>query len=441
MTTTEFSNEFDILYNNAMSNQAPGLDEYEKSVFLTKAQDQLVTDYFNNRVDGVGGGFDGSQKRQYDFSGIIRVENLYNINTFKERIDTTEKLDRRSQVYLFPPNYFLAVNELLSDSKYQYSIIPLQYNDYQRLMMKPYAFPVKKAAWRLFTDKKNCNYYEEPEFRTQDDNTVIEETMYSFLTTWADKKRNMKLKISVVNDVPITPLANYQKGSMTIQGENYDYFAFYPVNFGIGIIRLQPVTIAISTKWIEGVYTIKIIIYVAGPTEEYDLTQEIDDFDIISFLQSTVLLLEAHPEYLKDGATSLYDIDNNDIVKAFSHADRFTNFTAPSKNWQFFQEGGKTIETHVIQLPMAEIIGRFVDNPPTYQLRYVKTLKPIILVDLDQDYNELSIKNVQKKTECELPEECHQEILERAVTLAKIAYSGSTDTIARANQRQKRDND
>ena len=62
-------------------------------------------------------------------------------------------------------------------------------------MMKPYAFPVKKAAWRLFTDKKNCNYYEKTEPRTQDDSTVVEEIMYSFLSTWADKKRNMKLTI------------------------------------------------------------------------------------------------------------------------------------------------------------------------------------------------------------------------------------------------------
>ena len=37
MNHTEFSNEFDVLYNNIMSNAAPGLNEYEKSVFLTKA--------------------------------------------------------------------------------------------------------------------------------------------------------------------------------------------------------------------------------------------------------------------------------------------------------------------------------------------------------------------------------------------------------------------
>ena len=41
MDIKEFSNEFDVLYNNIMSNQAPGLDEYEKSVFLTKAQDYI----------------------------------------------------------------------------------------------------------------------------------------------------------------------------------------------------------------------------------------------------------------------------------------------------------------------------------------------------------------------------------------------------------------
>ena len=42
MNHLEFSSEFDILYNNIMSNTAPGLDEYEKSVFLTQAQEQLI---------------------------------------------------------------------------------------------------------------------------------------------------------------------------------------------------------------------------------------------------------------------------------------------------------------------------------------------------------------------------------------------------------------
>lgn len=50
MDHIEFSNEFDVLYNNIMSNAAPGLNEYEKSVFLTKGQEEIVKNYFNLKV-------------------------------------------------------------------------------------------------------------------------------------------------------------------------------------------------------------------------------------------------------------------------------------------------------------------------------------------------------------------------------------------------------
>ena len=72
MTNQEFSNEFDVLYNNITSNQAPGLDEYEKSVFLTKAQDEIVKAYFNPRTNKTQEGFDGNEKRQIDFSMLIK---------------------------------------------------------------------------------------------------------------------------------------------------------------------------------------------------------------------------------------------------------------------------------------------------------------------------------------------------------------------------------
>ena len=37
MTNKEMSDLFDALYNNITSNQAPGINEFDKSVFLTKA--------------------------------------------------------------------------------------------------------------------------------------------------------------------------------------------------------------------------------------------------------------------------------------------------------------------------------------------------------------------------------------------------------------------
>ena len=84
MTNSEFSNEFDVLYNNITSNQAPGLDEYEKSVFLTKAQDEIIKAYFNPKSNKVQEGFDGSEKRQIDFSMLIKSVDYFELVAFSD---------------------------------------------------------------------------------------------------------------------------------------------------------------------------------------------------------------------------------------------------------------------------------------------------------------------------------------------------------------------
>lgn len=50
MTTSEFNIEFDILWNNIMSNQAPGLSPYEKSIFLTEAQETIIKGIYNGTL-------------------------------------------------------------------------------------------------------------------------------------------------------------------------------------------------------------------------------------------------------------------------------------------------------------------------------------------------------------------------------------------------------
>jgi hypothetical protein len=52
MTASEFEREFDLLYNNIMSNAAPSIDSYEKSVFLTKAQEELITTLYEGTFEG-----------------------------------------------------------------------------------------------------------------------------------------------------------------------------------------------------------------------------------------------------------------------------------------------------------------------------------------------------------------------------------------------------
>ena len=46
----EWSLELDLRYNNITSNQAPGLNEYEKSVFLTRAEEAVVVGLYNGSL-------------------------------------------------------------------------------------------------------------------------------------------------------------------------------------------------------------------------------------------------------------------------------------------------------------------------------------------------------------------------------------------------------
>lgn len=69
MSTEEFEREFDILYNNIMSNAAPSIDAYEKSVFLTKAQEDLVLAIYE-------GSFENSEKLIESLSNLVVTELL-----------------------------------------------------------------------------------------------------------------------------------------------------------------------------------------------------------------------------------------------------------------------------------------------------------------------------------------------------------------------------
>lgn len=150
MTNSEFDTAFDVLYNNITSNKAPGLNSYEKSIFLTKAQEQLVYEYYNSRVDNVGGGFDGGQRRQYDFSSIIKTHECEEVNK-----NNLILIDNRSRVFKFPKDFYLTINEVLSDNKYQYSVMPISFAEYKRILAKPYTLPIKKTVWRLISGQEN----------------------------------------------------------------------------------------------------------------------------------------------------------------------------------------------------------------------------------------------------------------------------------------------
>lgn len=150
MTTQEFSDQFDVLYNNIMSNQAPGLDDYEKSVFLTKAQDEIVKAYFNPKGNKFIEGFDGSEQRQIDFSMLMKTSTILSTamstSIYDGRIAGVKSI-------ALPTDALLFVNERLEVTRggatVLLTVIPISYTEYARQMSKPYKRPTHYQAWRL----------------------------------------------------------------------------------------------------------------------------------------------------------------------------------------------------------------------------------------------------------------------------------------------------
>lgn len=156
MTTKEFSLEFDILYNNIMSGQAPGINEYEKSVFLTKAQEEIIKNYLNPQGNKYNEGIDNSMKRFVDFSSLIKTHETSELMTPETPVAS---IDKRALTYKLPNDTFVILNEVL-ESKIEnksknYTIVPVSYLEYSRLMSRPYKEPLKGQAWKLTTESSN----------------------------------------------------------------------------------------------------------------------------------------------------------------------------------------------------------------------------------------------------------------------------------------------
>ena len=172
MTNQEFSDTFATLLNSYNTQAQFGeqaskreivLDEYEKSVLLTQAQDIIVKSYFDGSLNQQSQGFDDSTRRQVDFSSLIKVATLAKVsgdtNTFDDR-GIVYQMPRKSESTDSTDVLFI-LNESLTKETYEedgrtvksserYVIVPINYKEYDREMSKPYAQPLKKQAWRLF---------------------------------------------------------------------------------------------------------------------------------------------------------------------------------------------------------------------------------------------------------------------------------------------------
>ena len=149
MTNSELKNEFLIHYNAIASNSAPGLDDYEISVFLTQAQLELVKNYYNPLGNKYKDGFENSEKRRNDLKELLVAYASI------DKIVSTLGIVPESQFFEIPNNVFVIVQELAKVStndcfngKY-IDIYPKTHDEFNTNIKNPFKRPDQDHVWRL----------------------------------------------------------------------------------------------------------------------------------------------------------------------------------------------------------------------------------------------------------------------------------------------------
>lgn len=154
MTTQEFSNEFDILYNNIMSDQAPGLNEYEKSVLLTQTQESFILDIYTGR---------------YNDSSFESTEEVISyVNTLVKQVELTtqitgNKISNNSVFYQLPNDlwYITYESAILDDDSLgcengkMVIVKPITQDKFYSINRNPFKQSNNKRVLRLLLDNKS----------------------------------------------------------------------------------------------------------------------------------------------------------------------------------------------------------------------------------------------------------------------------------------------
>lgn len=163
MTTQEFSAQFDVLLNSSFIANDFGeqsdkidiqLDEYEKSVFLTQAQEQLVINLYNGRnVEGLS--FESAEESRRYLKELTKTETPSTItivttglypNSYKVDMSAYSNLlfVTRETVKFKDENDPLEQGEIIPDKPWQIGsnliveVIPITQDEYHRIKRNPY---------------------------------------------------------------------------------------------------------------------------------------------------------------------------------------------------------------------------------------------------------------------------------------------------------------
>ena len=160
MTLEDFSNEFDTLLNSYLKEGNYGedtskldvrLDEYEKSVYLTKSQESLILSLYNGRNSSLQGFEETEELRRY-LSSLVKEGNLDPITNSQ---DIPIGIDSNSKFFTLPSDLWFITYEsaTISDSGCSsinsIEVVPVRQDEYHKIKKNPFRGPNKRRALRL----------------------------------------------------------------------------------------------------------------------------------------------------------------------------------------------------------------------------------------------------------------------------------------------------
>ena len=166
MTREEFSNQFDVLVNSYtrfrdFDNKEPRdtieFDEYEKSLYLTKAQEELVVSLYNGK-NPVGDTFEGTEELRRYLSPLVEEKELTPIETSNGK---PLGIDSKSKFFTLPDNLWFITYEsvLLAEGKCEthttQDVYPVRQDEYHKIKRNPFRGANDRRALRLDLSENN----------------------------------------------------------------------------------------------------------------------------------------------------------------------------------------------------------------------------------------------------------------------------------------------
>ena len=158
MTIEEFSDEFDVLLNSYAANNPFGtgqgltqLDEYEKSVLLTEAQESIVRDLYNGKL--TGDGFESTEEQRRNLESLVNTLELTSKDISKPKMsDNSKFFQLPSDVWFITYESVLLSDESLGcKNNTRIDVIPVRQDEYHNIKNNPFRGPSDKRVLRIDT--------------------------------------------------------------------------------------------------------------------------------------------------------------------------------------------------------------------------------------------------------------------------------------------------